>query len=189
MPKVVDKEQRKLEIAFTALDLFAEKGFNVTSISDIAAAAGMGKGTIYDYFESKEELIVAALQAWMEFFEKSLEALLSEPGTAEERLRRLIHASVEAFINDERTVRLSIAIFQLALTERSALAEKDVMKDLFSKFRKTVIDLILEGISEGSFRSEVAKDAELITINLLAYLDGIALHYYLSNNLGKSSKR
>ena len=62
-PKLVDKEQRKQEIALVALDLFAEKGIEAASISEVAKAAGIGKGTVYEYFASKEELIVSAFMA------------------------------------------------------------------------------------------------------------------------------
>ncbi|MBW2249875.1 MAG: hypothetical protein JRF60_04395, partial [Deltaproteobacteria bacterium] len=48
--------------------------------------------------------------------------------------------------------------------------------------RKIVVDTLLDGISKGVFRSEIASDAEKIAINLLAYIDGISLHSILSKN-------
>ena len=51
------RETRKKEIMDTALELFASEGFDVTSISRIAARAGISKGLLYNYFESKEDLI------------------------------------------------------------------------------------------------------------------------------------
>lgn len=52
----IRKEKKKL-IMDTALDLFAEKGFHVTTIDMIAKKAGISKGLLYNYFESKEALL------------------------------------------------------------------------------------------------------------------------------------
>ena len=57
MPKIVDKQARRKEIAKTAMNLFAQKGFDSTSIREITSCAGMGKGSFYDYFKDKEDLL------------------------------------------------------------------------------------------------------------------------------------
>jgi len=51
------RESRKSEILNAAMELFATEGFDVTSISKIAEKAGISKGLLYNYFNSKEELI------------------------------------------------------------------------------------------------------------------------------------
>ena len=51
------REVRRKEIMDTALELFASDGFHATSISKIASKAGISKGLLYNYFESKEDLI------------------------------------------------------------------------------------------------------------------------------------
>ncbi len=57
------REERKLLITNTALELFAAKGFHGTSISMIAEAAGISKGLIYNYFSSKEELVIELMKS------------------------------------------------------------------------------------------------------------------------------
>ncbi len=56
------KEARPGEIIDAALTLFVERGFAATRLEDVAAAAGIGKGTLYLYFDSKESLLAAAVQ-------------------------------------------------------------------------------------------------------------------------------
>jgi AcrR family transcriptional regulator len=58
---VPDKREAILE---AALDLFAEKGFHGTSVPEVAQRAGVGAGTIYRHFESKEALVNALYQQW-----------------------------------------------------------------------------------------------------------------------------
>ena len=71
-PKIVDKEKRKKEIIDATLKLFSQKGYEATSMSQIAELAGIGKGTIYEYFESKEELILNAVKSWVEIMESEV---------------------------------------------------------------------------------------------------------------------
>lgn len=56
------KESRPAELTAAALDLFVEKGYAATRLEDVAAAAGVSKGTLYLYFESKEELFKAVVR-------------------------------------------------------------------------------------------------------------------------------
>ena len=55
-PKIVDKEAKKTQIIIAATQVFSKLGVAKTKMIDIAQAAGIGKGTIYEYFRSKEEI-------------------------------------------------------------------------------------------------------------------------------------
>ncbi|MGK7924917.1 MAG: TetR/AcrR family transcriptional regulator, partial [Spirulina sp.] len=58
MPKIVDKEQKRQDIVEASLQVFKCKGYQGTRIIDIAKEAGIGKGTVYEYFHSKDEIIL-----------------------------------------------------------------------------------------------------------------------------------
>ena len=180
-PKLIDKEQRKTEIALVALDLFAKDGFEKTSISSVAKAAGIGKGTVYEYFESKEDLIGAALFAWVQDMkEQSSEEFFQSIDNPEERLRKCVQAMTEAFIHDERTVKLMIGLFQMMLKDGEFFPHNKMFRGMFRMIRQLFIDILLDGVSQGVFKSEIARDVQKIAINSFAYLDGIALHYFLN---------
>ncbi|MEM8985515.1 MAG: TetR/AcrR family transcriptional regulator [Pseudomonadota bacterium] len=59
MPKIVDKEEVRNKIMDAAMSVYADVGYHAATISGVAKAAGMGKGTLYLYFESKEALTVS----------------------------------------------------------------------------------------------------------------------------------
>ena len=181
-PKIVDKQQRKKEIALAAIDVFAEKGFESASISQISEAAGIGKGTVYEYFESKEELINASIVAWAERMWLDAQGELADVEEPIEKLQKIVGVTMDLFLNDERSIKLVIAMFQAALPSEKELFHHDLIRETFRDFRKIIIDTLLEGVSKGDFRPEIAKDAEKIAINLAAYLDGIALHHYMSKD-------
>src|SRR5918996_2480791 len=59
-------EQRRAEILQAALELFSSKGFHDTTMEEVATAAGVAKGTVYLYFQSKEHLLLALKRGFMQ---------------------------------------------------------------------------------------------------------------------------
>jgi AcrR family transcriptional regulator len=85
------KEARPGELVAAALDCFAERGFAATKLDDIAAKAGVSKGTVYLYFPSKEELFKTVVRESLLPNIARAESLLADPGTpAAEQLRGLL---------------------------------------------------------------------------------------------------
>ncbi|MDX8400560.1 MAG: TetR/AcrR family transcriptional regulator [Gallionellaceae bacterium] len=75
------KEARPAELTAAALDLFVERGFAATKLDDIAARAGVSKGTLYLYFASKEELFKSVIQqGCMPLLAQGEEMLAQEQG-------------------------------------------------------------------------------------------------------------
>ncbi len=67
------RETTKQKIVDAALELFAEAGFHTTSISQIASKAGISKGLMYNYFESKEELLKEIVFEGIEYITQSFD--------------------------------------------------------------------------------------------------------------------
>ena len=59
MPKIVDKAKMKDQFLDAAMRVFAQKGYHASSVNDVAEAAGLAKGTLYIYFDSKEAMTTA----------------------------------------------------------------------------------------------------------------------------------
>ena len=177
-PKFVDKDERKKEIALSALDLFASQGIERTSISRIAKAVGIGKGTVYEYFASKEDIVGTALIAWVEnMMGAELEAMLSSIENPAERLKKSVMMMMETMLEDERTVKITMVLFQTLIQGESMLQNSPELRKSFHITWDFFGDTIADGVSQGIFRGEIENDARKIVVNLLAYLDGIAVHY------------
>jgi AcrR family transcriptional regulator len=58
-PNRVDKAERRRHITHAALQVFTSRGFKAAKMAEVAQAAGMGKGTLYEYFRSKDDLFLA----------------------------------------------------------------------------------------------------------------------------------
>ena len=72
-------------------------------------------------------------------------------------------------------------MFQLMFSNEALLQNEQVNR-MFTGLRKLLSDILLEGLAQGVFKPEIARDIQKITINLFAYLDGIAFHYFMSKN-------
>src|SRR5262249_62066904 len=84
------KEARPAEILDAALDCFAERGFAATRMDDVAARAGVTKGTVYLYFETKEELFKALVRSELLPNVERLEAAAAADVPAAELIQGLL---------------------------------------------------------------------------------------------------
>jgi TetR/AcrR family transcriptional regulator, cholesterol catabolism regulator len=88
-------ERRRREIVAAAARLFAENGFQATSMAELTAATGLAAGGVYHYFESKDDLLTAICDELLEPLLEEARAAVAEGGSAEEQLRRLVVLWVE----------------------------------------------------------------------------------------------
>ncbi len=85
------KEARPQELTAAALELFVEKGFAATRLDEIAARAGVSKGTLYLYFESKEELFKAVIrEGLLPLLAEGEELVANMPGSASEPFKAIV---------------------------------------------------------------------------------------------------
>jgi AcrR family transcriptional regulator len=88
-------EGRRREIVAAAAKLFAERGFQATSMADLTAATGLAAGGIYHYFEGKDDILTAICDELLEPLLTDARAVVAEDATAVEHLRRLVVLWVE----------------------------------------------------------------------------------------------
>lgn len=89
-PRQRRKEARPGELTAAALQLFVEKGFTATRLDDVAARAGVSKGTLYLYFDSKEALFKAVIEEGMlPVLDAGDDMIDNFQGSASELLRKL----------------------------------------------------------------------------------------------------
>ncbi len=88
-------ERRRHEVIVTAAKLFAERGYQATSMSDLTAATGLAAGGLYHYIESKEELLILICDELLDpLLERAREIVATEAAPADQ-LRALLHAWLE----------------------------------------------------------------------------------------------
>lgn len=186
-PKLVDKTEKINEIATAALSLFSQKGYAATSVEQIAEAAGIGKGTVYEYFPSKEEIFVHAINDWMMDL---INRMVEKTRDIDDPVRRLkvFIGMVKDVLNVEEPdpKKLFADIDQQTFMQGGAFYKRrHIIKDMRATFCGLVVDILLDGVSKKVFKPEIARDVSKIAINLLAYLDGIGMHYLIMEEYGE----
>jgi AcrR family transcriptional regulator len=178
MPKVTEayKEKKRGVILEGALDCFASKGYQGTTIDDIAQELGISKGAIYTYFTSKEDIYIQLMEKRMNQMVKSFHKSFAHLPSASAKLKYAFQRFIEQPLEDlRRLVR-----FHLEFTIHSSRNEE--MQALMDRNFQKAIDLIAEIIAEGKqvgeFRKEV--DEQTVTSLFWATRDGIALQYLSS---------
>jgi len=152
MPKgipLTDEElsRRRHEVFDAAVHLFLEKGFNETSMREIADAAGMGKSTLYDYFESKDEVLLSVFEGTIIDLIAEANAIVAQPLPAIERLRQVLKKNLEYLLSrKEFYLKLSFEAQRLSLESQQRIqVQRHAYQDL-------VRGLIEAGIAEGAIR-------------------------------------
>ncbi len=158
------RESRKALIQETALELFATKGYHNTSISMIAEKAGISKGLLYNYYDSKEnllnEIINHGLDQIMNMIDPNQDGEISP-----DELEGMIHESF-------RMLEVHPRFWSLYF---SFLPQADVFSIIKGKFADTYIQLT--GMLADYFREKGVDDPEAEAIILGSLLDGIFINY------------
>lgn len=100
MPKGImltpeQQAERREEIIDIALHLIAEHGFQKTSMREIAAFAKMGKSSLYDFFKTKDEIVVYAVEKKIEETTKQMHQIIAEEPSPENCLRKIMQKHLE----------------------------------------------------------------------------------------------
>jgi len=153
MPKgipLTEEEQarRRKEIFNASVHLFLDKGFNETSMREIAEAAGIGKSTLYDYFPSKDDILLSFMEDELENLTKRGEEIARQDVGAQEKLRQIMFDYMDYLAAQEDFyMKLSLEVQRLA---QQSLARIQVKRHAYQDLIRSVIE---EGIQEGCFRA------------------------------------
>jgi AcrR family transcriptional regulator len=101
-----EKDNRKKNILKSARSLFFKKGFTKVTVDEIAKASELGKGSIYLYFNSKEEIYAQILLNDIDNFNEKVDVLLEQKCSAAEMLKEFSHIYIDYFLNDSELFRI-----------------------------------------------------------------------------------
>lgn len=104
-----EKLRQRQEMLATALDLFSQKGYHNVSMHEIAAQAEFAIGTLYKFFQNKEELYKALVLELCDEFEDSIMRAIEQPQDEVEKLRSYVRAKTEVFRRNLPFIRLYLA--------------------------------------------------------------------------------
>lgn len=166
-----DKRERILR---AAIRVFARKGFYATRVSEIAKAAGVADGTIYLYFQNKDDVLVSIFEDRIGKLIDVLTAEAAKAGTVEERIRRTIELQL-GLLEGQRDLAEVVTV---NLRQSSRLL-KQYATPLFTKYLEIIGGIVADGQKQGVLRDDVSP--RIVARALWGSLDGVALTWALGD--------
>ena len=148
-----EMEERSRRIVDTAIELANQGGYEAVRLRDVAADAGVALGTVYKRFQSKEEILLAALEKEVGAFDELIRQYPLEGPTPEQRVTQLFALATSAMCQREnfaRAVLRAVASGEPGLTER------------ITRFHTVITKLIEVTIEGPEGRSSDARVAYLL---------------------------
>ena len=176
-PRPDVSDERKNQILNAAEQVFTQKGLDLARMDDIANETGLSKGTLYLYFKSKDDLIIAILDRIFQGVFKQL----ARRKTAELTATEAIYWFTEEAIRDYKSMLrlMPVAYEFLALAFRNRTVQL-ALKQYFRHYMDVLAPIIQHGIETGEFRQ---VDPQEVAIALGAIYEGTVLLWVYDKEL------
>jgi AcrR family transcriptional regulator len=172
LSRIERKRLRRVnEILKVAADVVGERGYQNTSLDEVAERLDLAKASLYYYFDSKQALVAACLDTAAVEVEKRLQVIVDEGGTPTETLRRLI-VEQQIFTTQDRP-ELS-RLFLRHLEWPTPLLER--IHDILVRHDRIWKEVIEAGIESGEFTTEV--DSAIVRHCIHGALDFVPFWYH-----------
>jgi len=168
MPKGIpltseEQAKRRHEIFHQVVGIFLKKGFQETSMREIAEVAGLGKSTLYDYFKTKDDILLYFFEDQLNDLTEAAQEIAVQNISADERLRQVMKAHLE-FLQANKSLFMKLTLE----AQRLKLESQKQIQNKRHAYQDLIRGLIEEGIREGTFRKVDSLLAARMLINTMA---------------------
>ena len=178
MARIIDKEEKRNDIARASIALFCEKGIQQTSMEAIAKSAGVAKGTIYLYFKNKEEIIFAIWDMITQIHQEAYMKNVTDEMSAREKI--LLYFNFEECETHEDKEQILILLqnfISAMLVDKTGLYGK-YFESFFEQDFDFLSACLYEGVQKGEFQID---NLEMLATSITLIFKGLAVHVKASN--------
>jgi TetR/AcrR family fatty acid metabolism transcriptional regulator len=165
--------QRELRILEAALELFGRKGFEATTVSAICDAAGVSEATLYEYFESKEQVLFSIAELYTQREFERLEELRGYIRDPREKLRVVIQAYLEFY--ERNPLYTSVALLTLKANRNFTGSPA---YQVVRRASRPIVEAFQEGAEAGIFRSDI--DGYLVRNMVLGFIEHLTAQWIVT---------
>ncbi len=163
---------KKIAILEGALKVFGEKGFEATTITAICNSAKISDATLYEYFESKEDVLFFIAEHYTRQHHENIKRISHFFHNTREKIRLVIQAYLEFY--EDNPLYSSVVLLNLK-GSRNFL--KSSAYQVVKEGTRSIVDIVNEGIEEGIFREET--DAYLVRNMVLGFIEHLTIQWLL----------
>lgn len=141
------------KIIRAATKIFAKKGFFKAKVSDIAKEAQVADGTIYLYFENKDDILISLFEEQMQLVLENMRQQLSEEEDAVKKIERFAVTHLKLIESNKNVAE----IIQVELRQSTKFM-KEYKNERFMEYLNLIADIIEEGQKQGVFNKAIIPD-------------------------------
>jgi AcrR family transcriptional regulator len=176
------RAERRIALLEAAMQVFGEKGYAASTIADVAKRAGMGKGTVYGYFKSKDELFFELFEWYFRKVTRGLSLSASAIGlSARGRLLALGDALMQSLLELLRTFALTLEFWAATASSVQQARFKREFAKLYAGLRQLVAGILQDGITLGEFKPDTAVGP--LSVAIVAMWDGAGLQHWVDRQI------
>ncbi len=168
-PRPDVSHERREQIITAAVSVFSRLGFHEARMDDIVQESGLSKGALYWYFKSKDDIITAIMNRFIDREIEGMESALKQEAPVSEKLLRLHEMFIEEMW--EMMGLMPILYEFYAAATRKPSVRKALLR-FFEPMRKLLSALLKQGVENGEFKS---VDVDVIAVDLIAFYEGLLL--------------
>ena len=179
MARIIDKEEKRLDIARASIELFSNKGIAQTSIDEIAKSAGVAKGTIYLYFKNKEEIVFAIWDMFSQQHEERYTKRIHKQMSAKEKILEFFNfTECNEDYDKEQILSLYQNFVSAMLMDKTGLYTA-YFESFFKRDYEVISTCLQEGIASGEFYSSL--DVEKLSDTIIIFMKGVLIKAKIKN--------
>ena len=160
--------QKLDQVLASAAELIAEKGFEAMSMRDVSAAVGGSLAGLYHYFDSKEELLYELQYRTFRSLLENQEAIAAQPGTPEERFRRLLIGHLTFFAGHQSEHQA--CTFELKSLSGERYETVEALRRRYYRLMTSVVVELRDGDGARTAESKEARHATLFIFGMLNWV-------------------
>lgn len=179
MPRVVDKKKKAEDIARAALETFRTAGYHRTRMADIAEAAGVGKGTLYEYFDDKADLLHFLFDDYFHAFKDGAIRAMQGAGSPGQQLLALVRFAFAHASEWEAHCAVYVDYFGAARVDERTLFSLTELYDEMGALLRALIE-------QAQAADEIAPETDSYATSelLVSVFEGVILHGILAGREG-----
>ncbi|MFO7890203.1 MAG: TetR/AcrR family transcriptional regulator [bacterium] len=180
MSKIIDKNKKKQQILEAAIEVFARKGFKETKISSIAENASIGKGTVYEYFKSKDELFQNAFYFFMDEINNTIAKKIYNILDPLEKIKTFFNAWIEFFDSPLSDFMEVILNFWAEGIKNKGKETGIDLRTMYEEYRLMIQNLLDDCIIQNKFKK---VDTHITSSLIIGALDGLMIQWVVDKNV------
>lgn len=180
-PRIVDKEQKRKEIAIASFELIHNVGIKKMTVAQVAIAAGIGKGTVYEYFESKDDVVFEIISIYIQEYHDNFLKTIEDVKTTKEKVFHFFKFVVDDSPENLKQFNSYKEYLSIVLSDDNQLMKK--YNDTCHIFFKEQLENV---INEGIKSNELIPQAKNFIDGLLVFEKGLVLQKMTQENFDVS---